>query len=126
MENGKKLEDLQVYQISLEIGEVIWRIVARWSFFERDTIGKQLVRAADSIAANLSEGYGRFHYRENKQFCYYCRGSVFETVTWIDKARRRDLIPEDEYNHLIQELRTLVVKVNRYIQSIGRESQKTQ
>ncbi len=125
MEIGKKLDDLQVYRLSLEIGESIWRIVARWSYFERDTIGKQLVRAADSIAANLSEGYGRFHYKENKQFCYYCRGSIFETVTWINKARRRGLVSEDEYIDILQKLRSLTIKVNRYIQSIGRESGKT-
>jgi len=124
MENSKKLEDLQVYQLSLGIGEKVWSIVALWGHFERDTVGKQLVRAADSIAANLSEGYGRFHYRENKQFCYYSRGSIFETVTRIEKARFRNLIAEDEYTTIIQELRTLAVKVNRYIQSIGQPPQK--
>jgi len=58
-----KLEELQVYQLSMGIGEKIWSIVIDWSYFEKDTIGKQLVRAADSVAANLSEGFGRFHLR---------------------------------------------------------------
>jgi four helix bundle protein len=85
--NGKsmKLEDLQIYQLSIEIGEKIWQIVESWGYFEKDTVGKQLVRAADSIAANISEGYGRFHYQENKHFCYYSRGSLQETLPGLIK-----------------------------------------
>jgi four helix bundle protein len=69
-----RLEDLRIYQLAMDIGERVWEIVVRWDYFAKDTVGKQLVKATDSMAANLSEGYGRFHYKENKQFCYYCRG----------------------------------------------------
>ena len=61
-----KLEELDVYQMSMEIGERVWSIVSSWDYFARDTVGKQLVKAADSMAANLSEGFGRFYYKENK------------------------------------------------------------
>jgi len=37
----------------------------------------------DSIAANLSEGFGRYHYKEKKNFSYYSIGSLYETKTWI-------------------------------------------
>lgn len=47
-----KLEELQVYQLALDIGERIWSIVNKWDFFAKDTVGKQFVRAVDSIAAN--------------------------------------------------------------------------
>ena len=53
----------------MEIGEIVWNIVIRWEYFEKKTLGVQLVDAADSIAFNISEGYGRFHYKENKNFC---------------------------------------------------------
>ena len=56
-----KLEDLQVYQLAMNIGEQVWKIVLEWNYFARDTVGKQLVKAADSVAANLSEGWGRYH-----------------------------------------------------------------
>lgn len=54
-----KLEELRVSQQSLEIGESVWEIVSSWSYFKKDTVGKQWVRAVDSIVANISEGYGR-------------------------------------------------------------------
>ena len=94
-----KLEELQVYQLSMELGEKVWNIVINWDYFlkpacrqGRDTIGKQMVRAVDSVAANLSEGFGRYHYKEAKNFSYYSRGSLYETKTWLTKAYNRNLI----------------------------------
>ena len=54
MNRKMKLEELQVYQLSMEIGEKVWDIVIKWGFFAKDTVGKQLVRAVDSVAANKS------------------------------------------------------------------------
>ena len=55
-----KLEEIRTYQLAMELAEKVWDIVSKWNYFEKDTVGKQLVKAADSIAANLSEGYDRF------------------------------------------------------------------
>ena len=54
----------------MELAEKIWNMVEGWDYFSKDTLGKQLVKAADSIAANLSEGFGRYHYRESAHFGY--------------------------------------------------------
>jgi four helix bundle protein len=72
-----KLEELQVYQLSMDIAERLWNIVIEWDYFAKDVVCKQLMKAADSVAANLSEGFGRYFFKENKQFCYYSRGSLF-------------------------------------------------
>ena len=53
-----------------QIGDSIWKEVILWNHFEKDTIGKQLVRACDSITANLSEAYGRFGYADRLRFIY--------------------------------------------------------
>jgi four helix bundle protein len=114
-----KLEDLQVYQLSMEIAERIWKIVVEWDYLAKETIGKQLIKAADSMAANLSEGFGRYFYKENKQFCYYSRGSLFETKTWLKKAQLRDLIDDQKFIHLNKDLDTIAIKLNNYINTIG-------
>ena len=62
--------DLEVYKVAMEIGNNIWEIVDKWDFFSKDTLGKQFVRAADSMALNIAEGYGRYFYKENKNFNY--------------------------------------------------------
>lgn len=115
------LEDLEVYQLSNSLAEDIWAIVAKWGFFEKDTVGKQMVRSADSIAANIAEGYGRFHYKENKLFCFYGRGSIMETKTWLTKAKNRNLIDVIKYTALMRKLETTHKKLNGYIKSIGRQ-----
>ncbi|MBN1985523.1 MAG: four helix bundle protein [Prolixibacteraceae bacterium] len=115
-----KLEDLVVYQLAMEIGDEIYFLVEKWDNFHKWTIGKQLIEAADSIAANISEGYGRFFYKENRQFQYYSRGSQSETKTWVTKARNRKHIDEATYNSLLSKLDELGKRHNSYIQSIGR------
>jgi len=115
-----KLEELQVYSLSMDIAERIWTIVIEWDYFLKDTIGKQLIRAADSVAANLSEGYGRYHFKENMNFSYYSRGSLYETKTWLTKAYNRKLITDETFQSFINEIDNIGVKLNNYIKSIGK------
>ncbi|MCF6342409.1 MAG: four helix bundle protein [Bacteroidales bacterium] len=115
-----KLEEFRVYQLSMDLGEKIWDIVLKWDYFAKDTVGKQMVRSADSIAANLSEGYGRFHFKEAKNFSYYSRGSLYETKTWLTKAKNRKLISEEKANELIVNIDIIGIKLNNYIKSIGK------
>lgn len=117
-----KLEELQVYQLSMDLAEKVWVIVINWDYFLKDTIGKQLVRAADSVAANLSEGFGRFFYKENRQLCYYSRGSLFETKTWLTKAKNRKLISENQFEIFSNDIDLIGKKLNSYIKSIGKQS----
>ena len=56
-----RLEDLDVYQMAEELADIVWNICLGWDYFARDTVGKQFVKATDSISANLAEGHGRFH-----------------------------------------------------------------
>ncbi|MEA3499546.1 MAG: four helix bundle protein [Candidatus Marinimicrobia bacterium] len=115
----KSLDDFKVYQLSMDIGEDIWKIVIKWNYFQKNTVGKQLVRSCDSISANLSEGLGRYHYKETKNFSYYSRGSLFETKTWLKKANNRNLIDDTEYNKFIDELDSIGIKINNYINTLG-------
>jgi four helix bundle protein len=119
-----KLEDLQVYNLSLDVAEKIWSIVLDWDYFAKKTVGEQFVRAIDSVSANLSEGFGRYFFKENKQFCYYSRGSLFETKTWLRKSFNRKFIDEKTYLALAQELEKIGVKLNNYIKTIGKTSDK--
>jgi four helix bundle protein len=120
------LEELEVYKVALEIGDITWKIVEKWSYFQKDTLGKQFTKAADSIAFNISEGYGRYHYAENRNFCWYSRGSAFETRTAIIKSFKRGLITEDEQSLLNSKLALYFKLVNAYIKSIGKSGTEGQ
>lgn len=114
------LEDLRVYKLAMEIGELVFAITEKWDIFNKKSLGDQYLRAADSIALNIAEGYGRFHYKENKNFCWYARGSLFETKSANQKAFNRKLISDEEYNNLLNKLKECHLLLNGYIKSIGK------
>lgn len=89
-------------------------------FLEKDTLGKQITRSADSIALNISEGYGKFHYAENRNFCYYSGGSAYETATAITKVKSRNLLTNEEYALLKEKLSYYYKLINPYIKFIGK------
>lgn len=120
-----KLEELQVYNLSMLYANDVYNLVIKWDYFSKDTIGKQWVRSADSIAANISEGFGRYFFKENKLFCYYSRGSLMESKTWLNKAYQRKLISEEEFTKQTYSLSEIHQKLNSYIKSIGRSQTLT-
>lgn len=114
------LEKLEVYQLAEAFSDIIWNIVDKWSFFLNDTIGKQIVRFADSVSVNIAEGYGRYYYKESKQFFFYSRGSLQETKAWLIKCRRRKIIETDKAENLLVEAELILVKLNAYIKFISK------
>jgi len=116
---SSSLNDLEIYREAMRLGELAWDCVVKWDYLGKDTVGKQFIRSADSIAANISEGHGRFHFKENQKFCYYSRGSLTETQTWLEKAARRKLIEEDQAREIYSDLETLKKRLNAYTKSIG-------
>jgi four helix bundle protein len=115
-----RLEDLKVYQVAMEVGDEVYELAGRWGYFDKKTLGVQIVCAADSIAANVSEGYGRYSYKETKVFLYYARGSAQETKTWITKAGSRKLLTAAETDALSSKMDFCLALLNGLIKSIGK------
>jgi four helix bundle protein len=116
------IDDLRVYQLAMQLAEKVWEIVMKWDSFAKYSIGKQYTEAADSIGSNISEGFGRFHFKDSKNFLYYSRGSLYETRTWTIKAYNRKLITEEQSKELLAEIHDLSIKLNNYITTIGKTS----
>lgn len=119
-------ESLRVYTLSEELADAIWEIAAEWDAFNRDTIGKQIVRSADSIGANIAEGTGRYGFQDNKRFCYFARGSLNETKHWLRRAYKRKLLSNNEIDKLKLIIDELGPKLNAYINSIKPREEKQQ
>ncbi len=105
-----KLEDLEVYNLSMDLSDKIWNIVENWDYFKKDTLGKQLVRAIYSVSANISEGFGRNSFKDLRSFYYIARGSLYESKTWITKAHRRNIINKVVFDELFITVRTIIEK----------------
>lgn len=113
-------EKLRVYQLSEELSDRIWAIVLGWNVIARDTVGKQLVRAADSIGANIAEGTGRGTFVDNRRFVRIARGSLNEVQHWLRRAYRRRLLNAKEVASIKPLIDELAPKLNAYLKSIGR------
>lgn len=84
-------------------------------------MGEQLVQAADAILAHISEGHGRDHFSENLQFCNYARGSIQETMTWLQNAESPDLLLKSQLNEFASELSEIRQMLNGYIRSMRKK-----
>ena len=112
-------ERLQVYRLAERLADDIWAIVVKWNIFARDTVGKQLVKAADSIGANIAEGTGRGTFVDNRRFVRIARGSLNETQHWLRRAYKRQLLSSKEVSNLKPIVDELAPRLNAYLQSIG-------
>jgi four helix bundle protein len=112
-------EKLRVYQQAEKLADQIWQVVLGWDNFARDTVGKQMVRSADSIGANLSEGAGRGRYLDNQRFVRMARGSLNETQHWLRRAYKRNLLNKAQVEKLKPVIAELGPSLNAYLKSIG-------
>lgn len=109
------MDSNELYELTMKFSNRIWELVDSWKYFEKDTIGKQIVRSSDSVSANLKEGFGRFHERDKKRFFLIARGSLLETSSWIQKSKDRNLIRECDYSILMAQYQQIKTNLNKLI-----------
>jgi len=119
----RRFEELNVFLLAEQLADEVWDIVISWKYFEKETVGKQLVRAADSIGANISEGAGRGTPKDNQRFIRIARGSFNETKFWLRRANKRSLLNKAQTKNLKKILDELGPCLNAYLKSIGRGKQ---
>ena len=118
----KDFDDLEIYRLALDLADWIYDLTTEFPTAERYNVTSQLRKAATSIGANIAEGYGRFHYKENIQFCRQARGSLSEVKYFLLFSLKRNYISMNNYEEFLKEYRNLQVKINNYINSILRKS----
>ncbi len=104
-------EDLDVWKHARELRINISKLSKQLPSTENYKLKDQLVRASRSITANIAEGFGRFHYQENIQFCRQARGSLFETLDHLICCKDESYIDEK----VLEELKQQINEVNRLL-----------
>ncbi|HXT62239.1 MAG TPA: four helix bundle protein [Pyrinomonadaceae bacterium] len=112
-------ENLRIYQLSEKLADQVWNAVTRWDSLAKDTVGKQLVRAADSIGANIAEGSGRGSSQDYRRFLRMSRGSLFETLHWLRRAYLRKLLTSAQTKELRVIVNELSPTLNAYLRSVS-------
>jgi len=119
------LYDLEVYKLAWEISKESWEIYEKLNWQDKKIMGDQYISAIDSIGANIAEGFGRYHYLDKNKFNYNARGSLFESLHWLDLFIERKKIDSDKGNKLKIKLKRLAVKINNYISSTRSQKSAT-
>jgi four helix bundle protein len=117
-------QKLDVYKLSEKLADEIWNIVIKWDALAKDTVGKQIIRPADSIGANIAEGDGRGSYQDHRRFIKIARGSLYETKHWLRRAYTRQLLTTTQVETLKPIIDELSPRLNAYLKSIGNTSDK--
>jgi four helix bundle protein len=118
-------ESLRVYQLAETLADEVWEVVQTWNNFAKDTVGKQIVRAADGIGVNIAEGTGRGSFQDNRRFVRIARGSLYETRHWLRRAYKRKLLSDEQTVRIRPILDELSPKLNAYLKSIGPKAAAT-
>ena len=113
------LDDLRVYMMAEELADLVWEVVATWRGFAKSAIGSQLVRAADSVGANIAEGYGRASPADHQRFVRTARGSLYEVRYFLRRADKRKLLTSEQKAPLQRLLKELLPALNAYLRSLG-------
>ena len=112
-------ENLQVYRLGEKLADEVWTVVIGWKQFAKTTVGRQMVRAADSVGANIAEGSGKRSFQDNRRFVRMARGSLNETKHWLRRAYSRGLLSTEDVKRIRPIIDELAPKLNAYLQSIG-------
>ncbi len=117
--NVTSFQDLDVWRTGRDIRRRLYLIANRLPNLERYNLASQIRRAAVSLTANIAEGYGRFHFKENIQCCPISRGSAYELADHLITCQDESYLTKEEVESLHEELFTFLRLLNGYIRSIG-------
>ncbi len=115
-------ENLEIYQLAEKLADKIWLIVVKWDYLAKDTVGKQIVRSADSIGANIAEGSGRGTDKDYLRFLKISRGSLYETRHWLRRAFNRKLLKDEQIKQLKEIINEITPKLNAYIRAVNNKT----
>jgi four helix bundle protein len=115
-------ENLRVFQMAERLADEVWDVVKPWDAFAKRTVEQQMVRAADSVGANIAEGAGRGSYADNRRFVRIARGSLYEVKFLLRRAHRRGLPTEAQTESLRPLIDELAPTLNAYLRSLNRRT----
>jgi len=91
--------------------------------FEKYELVSQIRRASRSVTHNIAEGYGRYHYKENSQFCRVSRGSLYELLDQLLTAQDEGYIGEEKYKNMRLKIVECITVLNGYINYLNKAAQ---
>ena len=124
-ESFKTFEDLNCWKACTEVRRFITELIKKYPKEEKFALVDDMKRAARSTTHNLAEGFGRFHFQENIQFCRHSRGSLHELVDQLITSKDDGYIIDEEYEKGRELISKALALLNGYINYLSKEKKKT-
>lgn len=113
------LKDLEVYQLARQLSKIGWEIYEIFDWETKKIIGFQFIESTDSVGANISEGYKRFHYLDRIKFFYNARASLSEADDhWIELLLERNKTTKEKYLKFKETAKMLAIKLSNFISAV--------
>ncbi|MCK4390922.1 MAG: four helix bundle protein [Desulfobacterales bacterium] len=119
----KSFEELECWKACTEVRRFITEIVKGYSKEERFALVDDMKRAARFTTHNLAEGFGRFHFQENIQFCRQSRGSLYELIDQLITSKDDGYITSKQYEKGRALISKALALLNGYINYLSRQKQ---
>ncbi|WP_010663479.1 four helix bundle protein [Marinilabilia salmonicolor] len=81
---------------------------------------EQLEAAAASVPQNIAEGDGRVSIKENINYLYISRGSLYESITVLNLFYHKNIIPKET----LDELETIGMEISKMISALISQKRK--
>ena len=117
----KHFMDIEAWKLARKLRGDIYDIIKRLPSEEKFDLGSQMRRAAVSCTANIAEGYGRFHYQENIQFCRISRGSMYETQDHLITCIDNEYISKEVYDKILELSMNAIKVLDGYIRYLKKK-----
>jgi four helix bundle protein len=117
----KTFEDLEVWQFCRTLRIKLTKLAKRLPTEEKFLLANQMIRAAHSITNNIAEGYGRYHYQENIQYCRQSRGSLYESIDHLTVCLDDEYIATEEFQILRSDCLRGIQMGNGYIRFLEKQ-----
>lgn len=121
----KSYRDLKIWQLSVELIKKVYRLLTTFPQNEKFGLIAQTKDSVISIASNIAEAWGRFHFKDRRKFMFNSRGSLTETESHLLISNELGFINDKNralYEEILSDINVLGVKINNYINSLSRKS----
>ncbi len=123
MVGQRGFEDLECYQLALQVAESVYALTKHLPADEKDNLISQMRRAATSVVLNIAEGYGRYHYLDSLRFFYIARGSLNEVLSGFVLGERLQYVTAGELSQQRAQCHSALRSLNGYIRYLRKQQQ---
>jgi four helix bundle protein len=116
----KDFTELKVWQDSKGLTVAIYKLTEAFPGKEMFGLTDQLRRAANSVCANIAEGFDRFHTKDKIKFYYNARGSISECKSHLLISCELNYLAKEQAQELIERFNSVGRLLNNMISSLYR------